>query len=545
MADGDNLKTRGLLYVLLIALVIALFTVTYSWGMQEFEGESRSMERSLQVVTQTLTTTGYGEDSPWSSTEMTAIMVAMQFSGVIIVFSALPILVVPWVRRTLEKKPPKEIEGIEDHVVICGYQLQEEHLADKFDSRDVDYVVVERDRERAMELNQSGISAIHADPESIEGLESANIEKAKSVVIDDTDEIGASITLSAKETNPDVQTITLVDDPSNTPYLNYAGADKVLSPQFLIGLSLADKVASSVTARLGSTSEIEGNFEIAEIPVQEDSDLHHKVFSDCHIRGRTGASVIGVWKKGEFISPVEPDMEIDDDTVLLAAGSGKQLESLKDISSQEEGFREKDVIIAGHGDVGRSIYAALESRGLARTVIDKEKMEVDIVGDATEKRTLKKAGIEDADALIVALPNDTDAVFTSLLARNMNEDIEIISKANQSSNTGKLYRAGSDYVLALSNVVSRMIALNVLEEDIITPGERIDIVKTEVPDLVGVNLEESGIREETGCTVVAVERNGRNITDIGSDLVIQESDRLVVAGTEEDVERFTERFGNV
>jgi len=287
------------------------------------------------------------------------------------------------------------------------------------------------------------------------------------------------------------------------------------------------------------------DFKMVELPIQEGSDLEGKRFSETRIRQRTGASVIGVWIGGEFVSPIPDDLECDDDTVLLVAGREPQLQELKEMASVEDESivrRRKKVIIAGYGDVGYSTYAVLKSAGLSRTVVDIQKEEVDIVGDATEEEILRDAGIEDASALIIALPDDTDAVFATLVARNINPDIEIITRANNSANVNKLYRAGSDYVLALSDVVGRMLALNVLEEEIITPGERIDMIKAEVPKLVGEELQEFSIRDETGCTAVAVEREGRILTDLEPDFVIEEGDKIVVAGTDDDIERFTSTF---
>jgi Trk K+ transport system NAD-binding subunit len=545
MGLTGNIRKRSILYILLIIAVILGYTMLYSWGMQTFEGEERGFKRSLQMVAETVTTTGYGEDSPWQSTEMTVLMVTMQFSGVIIVFMALPLIVVPWIERTIEQQVPTSARDLEDHIIVCGYQFPHDDLAERFESKDVDYVFIEREQETALELHKEGIRVMQGDPESIEVVKDAGIEAAESIVIDDTDERTASIVLSAREANSEIQAISIVDNPSNTSYLRYAGADKVLSPHFLLGLSLADKVTTAVTARLGDMVDVGEDFKMVELPIQEGSDLEGKRFSETRIRQRTGASVIGVWIGGEFVSPIPDDLECDDDTVLLVAGREPQLQELKEMASVEDESivrRRKKVIIAGYGDVGYSTYAVLKSAGLSRTVVDIQKEEVDIVGDATEEKVLRDAGIEDASALIIALPDDTDAVFATLVARNINPDIEIITRANNSANVNKLYRAGSDYVLALSDVVGRMLALNVLEEEIITPGERIDMIKAEVPKLVGEELQEFSIRDETGCTAVAVEREGRILTDLEPDFVIEEGDKIVVAGTDDDIERFTSTF---
>lgn len=62
-------------------------------------------------------------------------------------------------------------------------------------------------------------------------------------------------------------------------------------------------------------------------------------------------------------------------------------------------------------------------------------------------------------------------------------------------------------------------------------------------DLVGKTLAEADIRSRTGCTVVAVERDGRVQTDLGPAFRVQAGDELVVAGTDEGVNHSRELPG--
>ena len=58
--------------------------------------------------------------------------------------------------------------------------------------------------------------------------------------------------------------------------------------------------------------------------------------------------------------------------------------------------------------------------------------------------------------------------------------------------------------------------------------------------LAGHHPLESGIRERTGCSVVAVERAGEIILDIPSSFVLAEDDALYVCGTVRALEHFNE-----
>ncbi|MFC7009137.1 hypothetical protein [Halalkalicoccus salilacus] len=55
------------LYAIGLVSVILFYTLVYNTGMRTLEGESHSLFRSFQTVVETMTTTGYGADSPWST----------------------------------------------------------------------------------------------------------------------------------------------------------------------------------------------------------------------------------------------------------------------------------------------------------------------------------------------------------------------------------------------------------------------------------------------------------------------------------------------
>jgi K+/H+ antiporter YhaU regulatory subunit KhtT len=83
-----------------------------------------------------------------------------------------------------------------------------------------------------------------------------------------------------------------------------------------------------------------------------------------------------------------------------------------------------------------------------------------------------------------------------------------------------------------------MLASTVLDEEVISFDKAVELVRLDCGDLAGRSLAGADIRARTGCTVVAVERNGEAITDLDPDFVIEAGDKLVVAGTDADVNRF-------
>ena len=538
----DTWHRRTLMYIVGLAGIILGFAAAYDYGMSAFENDPRSYLRSLQFVVETFTTTGYGADSPWQSAEMLVMVMVIDITGVILIFLALPVLLFPLFEEAIETTAPTSVErNLRDHVVICQFTPRGETLVAELETWDVDYVIVEPERDRANDLYGEGYHVVHADPQSVEGLERARLQYARALVADASDQVNTSIILTAREVDEGVRTVSVVEEPDRAKYHDLAGADAVLSPRRLLGESLASKVTTGISTTLGDSIEVGEDFDLAELPIHRGSDLVGTTLADSSIREETGVNVIGAWFRGEFVSPPEPDAELDGSTVLLVSGTPDQLQALKSMTlSSVRGFRRGETVVVGYGEVGRTIADNLQTAKVPHTVLDRQDADgVDVVGDAVEPEDLRAAGVEDARTIILALSDDTDTEFATLVIRDLNPEVEVVARAEETENVQNMYRAGADYVLSLATVSGRMLASTILEdEDVISMDQQVEIIRTDAGDLVGTTLGEANGRSRTGCTVVAVERNGTVLTDVGPDVRFESGDKLVIAGTDEGVNRF-------
>ena len=531
-------QRRTVRSLVVLATLMGAYALVYDYGMSAFEGEPETFLHSLQVVVEAFTTTGFGSDAPWTSPAMNLLVIAMDLTGVALIFLALPVVVFPLLEETLSTSAPSSVD-LTDHVVICAYTPRGETLIEELDSREIPYVVLEADRERADDLHEDGLRVVHGDPEVPDALARVNLGDARALVADASDEVNASIALAAADW-ADTRVITFVEDTAVADYHRYAGADDVFSPRRLVGESLADKVTTAVSAELGDVIEIGADFEVAELPVQPGSDLAGATIADSAIGEQTGANVIGAWLRGEFVSPPGPEARLDEHSLLLVAGRESQLERLKEMTLLEtRPHRRGRVIVAGLGEVGSTVKEAVEDDGLETVGVDIEDVPgTDVRGDATEESTLREAGIDGASAVILALPNDTQTVFATLVIRELAPDVEVLARVKETASVRKLYRAGADYVLALPVVSGRMLASTILDEEVMSFDKQIEVIKTRCPRLDGRTLREADVRARTGCTVIAVERDGTTVTDVGPDFELRASDELVVVGTDADVNRF-------
>jgi len=529
-----------------LAVIIVVYAVVYHFGMRFLEGESKTFLQSLEVVVQTFTTTGFGEDAPWQTDFMNALVIAMDLTGVVLIFLAMPVLIFPLFEEAFSTTVPTSVaEDLADHVVVCADGPRAEVLIDELESWDVDHVFVESDRKVATARYENGYDVIHGDPTTVGALKNANLADARAIVADVADDVDTSIVLTAQEVSEDVQVVSVVEDPDQKRYHELAGADAVLSPRPILGESLASKVTTSARTSIDDAVAINGDLQVAELPISAGSPLEGTTIAESDIREETGVNVIGAWFCGNFESPPSPATTIDRGTVLLVTGRSEQLTDLRDRTrAPMRRFDGGRVLIAGYGQVGQRVATLLDEQGIPYTTVDSTDGDnVDVVGDVTDPDTLESAGIDDARTVLLAIPDDTAAEFATLVVRDRSPETEVVARVERAESVQKTYRAGADYVLALETITGRMIASTVLEsEDVISFDTQIEVIRTTASGLVGQTLQEAQVRPRTGCTVVAVERDGQVQTDLGSDFRIQPGDELIVVGTDEGINRFTETF---
>ncbi|WP_144797509.1 potassium channel family protein [Halorubrum depositum] len=542
----DSWKRRVVGYFGFVLFVLIFTAVVYRYGMRVYEGDPRTMIEALRFSVEMFTTTGFGGDSPWESQQLNAFIAVMDLVGMVLLIGALPVVVTPLLEEAFSTTAPRSLdEDLSDHVVVCSDTSRSTALIAEFDSHGIPYVIVEPDDDRAVRLHEGGRTVIRADPESTDGLAAANLADARALVTDVSDQVDASIVLAAKELAPDVRVVSVVEDPDRERYHRLAGADEVLSPRSLLGESLAAKVTTALQTDLGEAVAIGDSLRLAEVSVPHGSRLAGSTLGDSGIRERAGVNVIGAWFNGEFDAAPPPDATLSAGTVLLVSGRPDQLERLVELTnSATRRFGAGETVVIGYGQVGRAVAETVADADLPVTVVDREDAEgVDVVGDATEPETLRAAGVEAAQTVVLALPDDTTTEFTTLVVRDLAPNTQVLARVEDAASVRKMHRAGADYVLSLATVTGRLSASTVIEDrDVLSLDQQIEVVRRRVPRLAGRTLGRANVRETTGCTVIAIERDEETLTDLGPDTRIGADDELVVVGTDEGIRSFERRF---
>jgi len=537
-------RNRLIVYYLAgIAALVGLYTVLYNVLMARVEGVDQSIFASLEFIVQTMTTTGYGQDSDLWSHPLTYLFVSFtQVSGIGIGFFTLRLIIIPLFTGA-EVNLDDRLTPKEDHVVICEYRRDSAVLLDELEKLGIEYVLVASDRENARELSDAGYSVIHGSPQDRTAFERAGIDTARAVITD-TGDATVNTVLTVRSVDPDIEVISLTDDSDMRPILLETGADTVLSPHGVLGHRLAEKVVASFSSELTDTIELGGEIEITEVPVQQGNRLVGTRIRDSRIREETGATIVGAWIDGELQLPPDPDAVIRSNTVLLLSGAHDELEAFSEFTQASRTLRRHDgVVIAGQGEVGQAAREVVAEAGLDVTTIDVEPRDgVDVVGDAGSEEVLTSAGVETAGAIIVGLPDDSASLLTTVLARSLNPDIEILARVSDTDATRKALSAGADYVLSVPRVSARMVARELRGEDILAPASQIRLLRVPATPLAGSTLAESGIYERTGCRVIAVEDESGFTSTVDPERRFTGDERVVLVGTDEAVQRFEKQY---
>ncbi len=115
----------------------------------------------------------------------------------------------------------------------------------------------------------------------------------------------------------------------------------------------------------------------------------------------------------------------------------------------------KHVIIAGYGPIGRLIAEEFRRAGIDHTVVELNPNTVQeqsrrgrpfIFGDVSNLAVLESAGIGNADALILTIPDEEAALRTCAVARRREPDIFIAARTRVVSKRAGLMEGGADHV---------------------------------------------------------------------------------------------------
>ncbi|MCT7973025.1 cation:proton antiporter domain-containing protein [Laspinema olomoucense] len=243
------------------------------------------------------------------------------------------------------------------------------------------------------------------------------------------------------------------------------------------------------------------------------------------------------------------------------------------------------VVVCGYGRVGKKVVQLLQAHNYPLVVIDSSERAIGqlraagipyIYGNAASLHVLEAAGVQQAKAVAVALPDPMSTRLCLKRSLELSPELDVVVQANQEKEIELLYQLGASEVVQSEFEVSLELATHLLlGVGLPLPGIRREIEQIrshhylelrparspsevsrelqvaaldmnskwyplpEGSPLAGMTLEQTDMRRLSGVSLMAIRRaNGEEIDYPKADTTLVSGDKLLVVGQAEELITF-------
>ncbi len=538
-------RKRLLILIVILPLVVLLAAILYQAGMRFLEGEERDFWSALEFASETVTTTGYGADADWQHPVMVLYVISLQFAGLVLLYMIVPMFLIPFIEERFEARLPRQAPKLTDHVVIYRFGPLVETLTEELIRSGMPLLIIEHDANVVRSLLERKLPVIYADAVST-ALSRVHLDRARALIANGTDEENAAMMLTAQQHTFQGEVLALVEEPYHRKPMQLAGATAVYTPRHVLGAALAARASPHISPRVSGIQQLGRKLRVAEIPVGVGCEIAGQTLSEANLGQRTGATVIGRWNKGKLETEPSAETRLEPRSILVSVGSEESLERLTEITAGDRGVAKADgpFIVAGFGEVGRKVVQLLHDAGETVVVIDQQEGPgVDVEGDVLEPGVLEAAEIADAQAVILALDNDSSTLFATVIVKDQAPDVTVIARVNNAENVERIHHAGADFALSISQVSGQLLAHRLLQQEAVAVDPQLRVLKTTASRLAGRQPASLDVRQRIGCSVVAVERADDLIVEFDPEFRFRADDLVYVCGSSAATRQFVEDYG--
>ncbi|MEW6054841.1 MAG: NAD-binding protein [Nitrospirota bacterium] len=541
-----NIRLLNKFFIILFSL-IALYSTLFHYIM-EYEGRNFSWITGLYWTFVTMTTLGFG-DITFSSDLGKVFSVLVLLSGVIFLLVMLPFTFIrffyaPWLEAKEKARAPRELAaGTNKHIILTNTDPISLSLVEKLTQYNYSYSIVVPDLQRVLEFHDMNYSVVMGDLDDPDTYKRLRIDNAALVVVNNNDMLNTNITFTIRSFSKHVPIVATADAEDSLDILRLAGASYVFHFTKMLGSALARRALGSnlqanVIGRFGELL-------IAEAPAMR-TILEGRTLRETKLREKTGVTVVGMWERGKFEIPL-PDSQISPTSVLVLAGSEDHLSNYDRIVGASYTFT-SHVVILGGGRVGCATADALRERGIECRIVENnrelvEKRENYIFGSAADINTLNRAGIKEAPSVFITTHDDDLNIYLTIYCRRLRPEMQIISRATLERNISKLHEAGADIVMSYASLAVNTIVNILKPNEVLMLTEGLNVFRVQLPaELIGKSLQETGLREKTGCSVVAIHSGGTMKISPNPYVPLKEDSELILIGTADSEKKLLQEF---
>jgi voltage-gated potassium channel len=532
-----------------LVCLIGLYSVGFHLLMLR-EGQEHTWLTGLYWTLTVMSTLGFG-DITFHTDLGRAFSILVLLSGVLFLLVLLPFIFIeffykPWFAAQAIARVPKGVDPkTRDHILITNYDAMAAALIRRCQHHRIDYVVVLESEEEAIKLQDEGVKVALGELDNPETYLRVLVNQAALVVATSSDVINTSIAFTVREITRQVRIVATAQSDASADVIRLAGCNDVIRPEEIVGQWFRRRIPGESTP-----THIIGHMEgvlVAEVSA-EDTSLVGKSLSETNLREISGVNVVGTYSRGKF-EAASANTVVRKGLVLVLAASKDGLARFNaEIAISRP--RPGPVLILGGGRVGRATAMAVAKDGGEYRVVEQDPSRIrpgsrDVLGDAASYEVLQKAGIEGTGSIVITTHDDDLNVFLTIYCRKLRPDVQILARASSERHVATLHRAGADYVVSYVSTGASMIMSQLRQHQIVQVAEGLEFLRFSVPAaLAGRSIRESGIREQTGCTLVALTVDGNLVVVPGPDETLAAGSEMILMGVVEDHQRFFTQFAS-
>lgn len=544
---------RNTLFLLKFCLLLTAMVVLYALLFEVFmdlEGRDYSFITGLYWALTTMSTLGYG-DITFGTDPGRAFSLVVLISGMILMLVLLPFIIIefvytPIIQAQEAARTPRELPpDTAGHVLLTSYDAISQALIARLDQHKTNYALIVPDVKEALAHQDMGIKVLVGEIDDPETYRHARADRAALVAATaENDPVNTNVVFTVRQLSETVPIVSTVQNPEAVDILEFAGSTQVLHMSELMGTALARCAAGG-----GATAHVLGQLGglmIVESRAQG-TPWVGQTLAEVAFGERLGINVAGIWERGRF-ELAGPNSRITEHSVLFIGLAPDQLERYNALVGNGRDSQ-GTVLIIGAGRVGQATAGALRSRHIDYHIVerttglgttDTRNM---VSGDAADLDVLKEAGIDTASSVIITTHDDDTNIYLTIYCRHLRPDVQIISRATHERNVATLHRAGADFVFSTATMGASTIFNHLRHGTTLMMVEGLFAKRLPIPSgLRGRTLMESQVRARTGCSVVAVEHQGRVMVNPSPTVAMPDDGHLVLIVTPETEQRFLDAF---
>lgn len=218
-------------------------------------------------------------------------------------------------------------------------------------------------------------------------------------------------------------------------------------------------------------------------------------------------------------------------------------------------------VVCGAGDTGAHVLEELIASHQPVVIVDASEERIQrlveqhsdklpfVVGQAADDDVLSKAGLVRAKGIVIALPDDRDALFVTVTARQANPKIRIVARANDAADERRLRRAGADAVVSPPRIGGMRMASEVARPQVVSFLDNMlrgqekalrieEIALTAGSEMIGKALRDTNLRSQELLVLAIRDEDGKHfLYNPPPEHVLEQDTTLIVLGPTASVQK--------